>query len=109
MIEHKETCLKINGKQTIKLKSGSIKFKNCFKELAADWESLLKGVRVTEKHQEHIPCSFAYKVVSIDDKLSKPVPFVLYRGKTKSIDLLKQILKSVIIAKKQQHFNKNLI
>ena len=24
LIEHKETCLKINGKQNIKLKSGSI-------------------------------------------------------------------------------------
>ena len=104
MIERKETCLKINGKQTIKLKSGSIKFKNCFKKLAADFESLLKGVRVTEKHQKHIPCSFAYKVVSIDDKFRKLVPVVLYRGKTKSIDLLKQFLKSMIIAKKPTTF-----
>ena len=28
--EHKETCLKINGKQTVKLRRGSIKFKNVF-------------------------------------------------------------------------------
>ena len=31
--EHKENHLKINGKQTTKLKSGSIKFKNHFKQL----------------------------------------------------------------------------
>ena len=56
----------------------------------------MKGVRVsdrknntlyTEKYQKHIPCSFAYKVVCVDDKFSKPV--VVYRGKMQSIDLLK--------------------
>ena len=46
MQKHKETCLKINGKQTVKLRTGSIKFKNHFKQLAvpfkiyADFESL---------------------------------------------------------------------
>ena len=30
-------------------------------------------------YQSHIPCSFADKVVCIDDKLSKPS--VLYRGR----------------------------
>ena len=29
--EHKETCLRITGKETVKLRSGSIKFKNYFK------------------------------------------------------------------------------
>ena len=32
--EHKKVCLKINGKQSIKLGNGSIKFKNYFKHLA---------------------------------------------------------------------------
>ena len=31
LIEHKGNCLKINGKQTVKFKSGLIKFKNHFK------------------------------------------------------------------------------
>ena len=31
LVEHKEICLKTNGKQTLKLKRGSIKFKNHFK------------------------------------------------------------------------------
>ena len=46
----------------------------------------------TKKYQAHIPCSFAYKVMCIDDKFSKPV--LLYRGKMQSIDLLKQFLKT---------------
>ena len=29
----------------------------------------------TEKNQEHIPCSFAYKVVYVDDKFCKLVVF----------------------------------
>ena len=32
----------------------------------------------TKKYQKHIPCSFAYKFVWIDDKFNKQV--VLYRG-----------------------------
>ena len=34
LVEHKETYLKINGKETVKLRCGSIKFKNHLKELA---------------------------------------------------------------------------
>ena len=51
MIEHKRTCLKINNKQIIKLRSGSITFENHFKELAvpfkiyADFECSVKGVK----------------------------------------------------------------
>ena len=51
IIEHKKLCLKINGKQCVKLTSCSIKFKNHFKQLAvpfmiyADFESVLKGVQ----------------------------------------------------------------
>ena len=38
LVEHKKTCLEINGKQTVKLRSGSIKFKNHFKQLAAPFK-----------------------------------------------------------------------
>ena len=73
--EHKKVCLKINGKQSVKLRSGSTEFKNYFKQLAvpfkiyADFQSVLKGVQsndndnnasYTKKYQKHIPCSFAY-------------------------------------------------
>ena len=32
LIEHKETCLEINDKLSVKLRSGSIKFQNYFKQ-----------------------------------------------------------------------------
>ena len=38
LIEHKETCLIINVKQTVKLKSCSIKFKNYFRLLAVSFK-----------------------------------------------------------------------
>ena len=44
----------------------------------------------TEKYQGHIPCSFAYKVVCIDDRISKSV--VLYRGKNAVNKFIKAIL-----------------
>ena len=33
LTEHKEDCLIINGKQSVKLKKGAIKFKNYFKQI----------------------------------------------------------------------------
>ena len=105
LIENKEICLKINGKERVKLKIDSIKFKNYFKQLAtpfkiyADFQSILKGVKnndknnasYTKKYQAHIPCSFAYKFVCIDDKFSKPI--VLYRGKNTVEKFIEAVLK----------------
>ena len=102
LINYKENCLIINNKQSVKLKSGSIKLKNYFKQLFVpfkiytDFECLLKGVQsnyknnslYTEKYQDHMPCSFAYKAVCINNKFSRKV--VLYRDKMQFIDSLKQ-------------------
>ena len=124
MQEHEKVCLKINGKKSVKLKSGLIKFKNCFKQLAAlfkiyaDFESVLKGVQsndrsnntlYTQENQNHILCSFAYKVVCIDDKFSKPV--VLYRGKDAVNKFIEAILEKYNYCKKiiKKHLNKNLL
>ena len=88
LIELKEACSKMNGEQTVKLKTVSINlFKNHFKQLVlplkiyADFECLLIGVRgsdrnnnalYTEKNQKYIPCSFPYKVVCVGDRFNKP-------------------------------------
>ena len=56
LIEHGENCLVINGKQSVKLKSGSISFKNYFKHLSvpskilADFECILKRVESIHKN-----------------------------------------------------------
>ena len=112
LIEHKENCLIINGKQCVELISGSIRFKNYFKQLAvsfkiySDFERLLKGVQSSynkyssyvEQYQYHIPSSFAYKVACVDNKLSEKLCFIGLR--MQFIDSLKQFLKSMIIVKK---------
>ena len=110
LIEHKENCLMINGKQNVKLKRGSISFKNYFKQLPvpfkiyADFECVLKNVECdsiknissyTGKYQSHIPCTFAYKVVCIDNKFSKKVVF--YRGEMRFTNLINQFLVSIVI------------
>ena len=55
LMEHEETCLKINGEQTVKLRNGSIKFGNHFKQLAvpfkiyADFECNLEKNHTNER------------------------------------------------------------
>ena len=123
LIEYGENSLVINGKQSAKLKSGSISFKNYFKQLHvplkiyADFECVLKRVEsnhknngsYTEKYQDQIPSSFAYKVVCVDNKFSKKI--VLYRRKNTVYNFIKAILEKYDYCKKgiKKHVNKNLI
>ena len=63
----------------------------------------------SEKYQDHIPCSFAYKLVCVDDKFSKSI--VVFRGENVAYEFIKAILKEYEYCKKvmKKHFNKNLI
>ena len=109
MIKHKEICLSINGKQSVKLEKGIIKFENYFKQIPvpfkiyADFECNLKSVKCkegsyTEKYQDHIPCSFAYKIVCINDRFSKPT--IIYIGEKSAYELIKAILEEYKYCKK---------
>ena len=85
--EHKEDCLVIYGKQSVKLKSRFISLKNYSKQIPvpfkiyADFECILEkgngdiecipNSSYTRKYQNHVPCSFAHKVVCVDNKFSK--------------------------------------
>ena len=120
LIKHKENCLSINGKQSVKLGEGIIKFENYFKQIPipfkiyADFECNLKSVKCnegsyTEKYQDHIPCSFAYKIVCIDDKYTNPT--IIYRGENTAHESIKAILEEYKYCKKimEEYFNKKLI
>ena len=109
LIKHKENCLSINGKQSVKLEKRKIKFENHFKQMPvpfkiyADFECNLRGVEsyegsYTKKYQDHVTCSFAYKVfVLIIDLLSQ---LLFIEVKMQLMDFLKQFLRSIYIAKK---------
>ena len=64
--------------KSVKVEEVTIEFENYFKQMPvpfkiyADFECNLEGVEIYEgsyskKYQEHIPCSFAHKVVCVDD------------------------------------------
>ena len=118
LIKHKETC--INGKHSVKLEERIIKFENQFKQIPVpfktydDFECNLKSAKCnegchTEKYQDHIPCSFAQKIVCIDDKFTNPT--ILYRSENPAYEFIKSILEEYKYYKKiiNKHFNKNLM
>ena len=100
MAEHKEVRLSINGAQSVRSEKGTIDFKNYFKQIPvlfkfyADFECNLDSVEsyegLTLKYQDHIPWSFANKLVCVDDKFSKPMLFI--EVKMLLVNLLKQFL-----------------
>ena len=51
-----------------------------------------------KKYQDHISCSFAYKVVCVDDRFTKTI--VVFRGENVVYQFLKQFLKRKSTAKK---------
>ena len=120
MTKHKEACLSINGAQSVRLEKGTIEFKNYFKQIPvpfkiyADFECNLKSVESYEgsyskKYQDHVPCSFAYKLVCVDDKFTKAIVFL--RGKNAACKFIEAILKEHEYCKKvmKKQVNKNLI
>ena len=78
------------------------KFENYFKQtpvlfkIYADFDSNLKIVKCnegsyTEKYQDHIPCCFAYQVVCINDRFTKPA--IIYTGENAAYEFIKAILE----------------
>ena len=120
LVKHKKDCLSISGQQSINLEKRRIEFKNYFKQLPvpfkiyADFECNLKNVECyegtyTKKYHEHVPCSYACKVVCIDGRFSKSI--FVYRGVNSAYKFIKAILKECKYCKKitKGQFNKNLV
>ena len=109
LIKHKGVCLSINGKQSVILEKGIIEFEIYFKQIPvpfkiyADFECNLRGVEChegsyTKKYQDHILCTFAYKVFVLMISLVSELLFK--EVKMQLMNLLKQFLRSINIAKK---------
>ena len=108
MIKHKKNCLSINGKQSVKLEKGIIKFENCFKQIPllfkiyADFECNLKSVKCnegsyTEKYQDHILVVLLIKLFVLMIDLVSQLLFT--EVKMQLMNLLKQFLKNINIVK----------
>ena len=124
LIEYGKDCLLINSGQKVRLEKGFMVFNNFNKmipapfKIYAGFEFLLKEVdsgihndffSYTAKYQNHITCSFAYKLVCVDDKYSKDV--VLYRGKNAVYKFIQSIFNEYSYCRSgmKKYFNKNLI
>ena len=75
----------------------------CFTKQNADFECNLRSVAsyersYTKKCQDHIPCSFAEKVVCVNVKFTKSI--VVYRGENAAYEFLKQFLRSSNVMQK---------
>ena len=108
MTEHK-VCLSITGTQSAKLEKGTIEFKNYFKQIPdpfkiySGFECILKSfesyeVSCSKTYQGLVRCSFAYKVVCVDDRFSKPI--VVYRGENAAYKFIEAILNSFLTVEK---------
>ena len=120
LIKHKENCLSINGKQSVKLEKGIIEFENYFKQIPVpfkiyvDFECNLRGVESYEgSYTNNIKITFLVVLlikffVLMIDLLSE---LLLVEVKMQLMNLLKQILKEYKYCRKviNQHFNRNLI
>ena len=61
-----------------------------------------------KKYRDNILCSFAYKLVCVDDKFNKPI--AVYRGENAADKFIETIIEEYEYCKKvmKKHFNKNL-
>ena len=79
-----------------------------------DFECNLENVESYEgsyskKYQDHIPCSFPYKLVCVDNEFTNQI--VVFSSKNATYEFIKAIFKEHQYCKKEmkKHFNKNLI
>ena len=102
LAEHKQVCSSINGAQSVRFEKETIEFNNYFKQIPvpfkiyAAFKCNLERVESYEgsyskKYQNHIPCSFAYKLVCVDNKFTKSI--IVSRGENAAYEFIKVILK----------------
>ena len=109
LTKHKEDCLSINGKQSVKLEKGAIEFENYLKQIPvpfkiyADFECNLRGVESYEgSYTKNIKITFLVvlltKLFALMIGLLSQLLFI--EVKMLLMNLLKQFLRSISTAKK---------
>ena len=72
-------------------------------KIYSDFECIFTSSKTYEgscskKYQDHIPSSFAYKIVFVDDRFSKPI--IIYRDENVAYKFIKAILEEYEYYKK---------
>ena len=86
------------AKEYVQFKSIQKQHKNPY-VIYADFESILSQVEVndqsnTQKYQKHIPCGYAYKVVSSNDKFDKPLK--LFRAENNDVNVASHFINALL-------------
>ena len=110
MTKHKEDCLSINGKQSVKLEKVTIECENYFKQIPvpfriyADFECNLMGVESSEGSYTKENIKVTFLVVLLTKLLALIIGLVsellFLEVKMLLMNLLTQFLKSMSTAKK---------
>ena len=109
LTKHKEDCLSINGKQSVKLEEGTIEFENYFKQtpvpfkIYADFECNLKGVESYEgSYTKNIKITFLVVLLTklFTSMISLVSQLLFLQAKIQPMNLLKQFLRIMSTAKK---------
>ena len=89
--------MSIGVAQSVKLEKGTllVPFK-----IFVDFECNLISVESykgssSKKYQDHVSCSFAYKLICVDDDFTKPI--VVFRGENAAYKFIEAILKKLRI------------
>ena len=102
LVDYKEVCLKVNSKQSVKLRNGLIKFNKYSKQLAvlfkiyANFESVLKGVWIGVAKRIFFGALVIKMSVLMIDLANQ---LFLTEEKMQSLNLLQHLLKIIGIAK----------
>ena len=110
LVNHKENCLSINGKHSVKIEKGIIEFENYFKQIPfpfkiyADFECNLRGVEIYEGSYTKKNIEITFLVVLLIKLFALmtdlPNQIMLIEVKMLFMDLLKQFLMRINIAGK---------
>ena len=97
MTTYQNDCLSIDGLQSVILQISVLL------KIYVDIEYNLESVEsydgsYTKKYHGHIPCSFPYKHVCVDDKFTRPI--AVFRGENAAYEFIKAILKQYEYCKK---------
>ena len=111
LIKHKENCLGINGKQSVKLEKGIIEFENYFKQIPVPFK-IYALFECNLKSAESYEGSYTknIKITFLEVLLTKS--FALMIGLLSQwlfIEAKMQLMNLLVLQKNNEHFNKYLI